>query len=48
MESKPTGEYRLMGLILHKGDYYHHKDECDNIQHKNKSDCIGRFYDNGL
>lgn len=21
--SKPTGEYRLVGIILHKGDYFH-------------------------
>jgi len=25
--AKPTGEYRLMGLVLHKGDYYHHLNE---------------------
>ncbi len=21
--SKPTGEYRLTGMVMHRGDYYH-------------------------
>jgi hypothetical protein len=35
--AKPTGEYRIIGVILHKGDYYHHPDE------SHKHDCRGEF-----
>jgi hypothetical protein len=33
--AKPTGEYRLIGMVLHKGDYYHHPDPA------HKHDCKG-------
>lgn len=35
--AKPTGEYRLIGMVLHKGDYYHQPDT------SNKHDCQGEF-----
>lgn len=35
--SKPTGEYRLIGIVMHKGDYYHRP----NTDHKH--DCRGDF-----
>ena len=35
--SKPTGEFRLVGIILHKGDYYHRP----NADHKHN--CRGDF-----
>ena len=38
--SKETGEYKLIGMILHKGMYYHNKTE----EHKEKNhDCLGEF-----
>ena len=30
--AKQTGEYRIMGLVLHKGDYYHHRDPSHNVK----------------
>ena len=33
--AKQTGEYRLIGIVLHKGDYYHHPEE------SHKHDCKG-------
>lgn len=35
--AKPTGEYRLVGMVLHKGDYYHQPDP------SHKHDCQGEF-----
>lgn len=35
--AKPTGEYRIIGVVLHKGDYYHHEDE------SHDHDCRGEF-----
>ena len=36
--SKETGEYKLVGMILHRGVYYHNKTE----EHKNHN-CLGQF-----
>lgn len=35
--SKPTGEYRLVGVVLHRGHYYHRPNEC------HKHNCKGDF-----
>lgn len=35
--SKPTGEYRLVGMVLHKGDFYHRPVE------GHKHSCKGEF-----
>lgn len=35
--SKPTGQFRLVGVILHKGDYYHRPNSTHN------HDCKGDF-----
>lgn len=35
--AKPTGEYRLTGLVLHRGDYYHRPDPSHN------HNCKGEF-----
>lgn len=39
--AKPTGEYRLIGIVLHKGDYYHIPDSSH--KHEFKQDCRGEF-----
>lgn len=37
--SKPTGEYRLVGMVMHKGDYYHRPNKDHN--HPNNQTCKG-------
>ena len=37
--AKPTGEYRLTGVVFHKGLYYHRPDE----SHDHPGDCRGDF-----
>lgn len=41
--AKQTGEYRIVGVVFHKGNYYHHPDPThkkDTDGH-NKSECRG-------
>lgn len=40
---KPTGEFRLMGVIFHKGDYYHEITEQHNKEEHNHTpdECKG-------
>lgn len=43
--AKPTGEYRLIGIVLHKGDYYHHPEEAHG--HGCKGEFMTLVYNNG-
>jgi hypothetical protein len=35
--SKPTGDYRIVGAVYHRGDYYHRRKE------GHKHNCKGEF-----
>lgn len=43
--SKHTGEYRLIGVVFHKGKYYHHPDPSHKVETHghNKDECRGQF-----
>jgi hypothetical protein len=43
--AKPTGEYRLIGIVLHKGDHYHHPNASHN--HSCKGEFMTLVYSNG-
>jgi hypothetical protein len=42
--SKQTGEYRIIGVVFHRGNYYHHADSSHKeLYGHSKSECRGEF-----
>lgn len=42
--SKQTGEYRIVGVVFHRGNYYHHPEPLHKETHgHSKTECRGEF-----